>query len=710
MRFYLVYSFLTVVVLLSCTNTYAQGSIHIHDDQLGSIIDGYLWGTNLTNASLSEDRTIYNPDFVSAARHMGVQVIRWPGGNNADAYDWKREVMIRPGRRISWKRGISLPEIAAFARQIGAALSITINFGTMTPQDAADLVEYCNGPATSTWGAVRASHGFEDPLDVRFFEIGNEINQPHQWFHSWTAEDPYKYFFGGSEERRGSYQASENLDPVGKKGDFFKVQSDTQRTYFLRFPPVKKVRVFWTASEDSARNDLFEEWHQVDTLANYPPDARVFTLDSLTGTLHFGDGNHGASPPLHSYFLVEYTTYGHAGFVSFARAMRSVPSSVPIQIGSVMLPIDESNLPIVSGDSLYDILSEIDYIIYHKYNAPFNVESYQNRRQIAYQRSQYRSVSYIQDILDSLDIDKTIGIGITEWNIFLDQDWWHINRTLEGAVIAGEYFIRTLNAQSVVPVWIMHQFALGGTWLSLYNNWTSFSIAPMGYVFKGFETWRGYRLLPVEVVAPLAPAYDRSLPVVQAAAALSMNGDTMQVALVNNAETDTVELSLNFDSFGYTGGVIKRLEGSSYGAHNESNPFNVILQEQPFSSSDALRNLKVAPHSVMFLELYRGAVSGISSTEERISTVLLQVPYPSPANNQVVISYYLPEPAPVTIAIYTLRGEPVAKFVHPWKAAGWHQETWHGSSSGGFKVASGVYLCRISALGQIKTQKIVWMR
>jgi alpha-L-arabinofuranosidase len=43
-----------------------------------------------------------------------------------------------------------------------------------TPQDAGDLVEYLNGPATSHWGAERTKNGHPAPYGVKYIEIGNE--------------------------------------------------------------------------------------------------------------------------------------------------------------------------------------------------------------------------------------------------------------------------------------------------------------------------------------------------------------------------------------------------------------------------------------------------------------------------------------------------------------------------------------------------------
>lgn len=46
----------------------------------------------------------------------------------------------------------------------------------ITPEDAANWVEYCNGdPETTEYGRLRAEHGYEEPFEVEVWEIGNEV-------------------------------------------------------------------------------------------------------------------------------------------------------------------------------------------------------------------------------------------------------------------------------------------------------------------------------------------------------------------------------------------------------------------------------------------------------------------------------------------------------------------------------------------------------
>jgi alpha-N-arabinofuranosidase len=112
--------------------------------------------------------------------------LRWPGGNVAQDYHWTWGVGPRDRRpvwvNLSWKNepepgDIGTDEFIAFSRRVGAEPSITVNVEGRgaTPEEGAAWVEYCNGPATSKYGAMRAANGHAAPHDVKLWELGNEI-------------------------------------------------------------------------------------------------------------------------------------------------------------------------------------------------------------------------------------------------------------------------------------------------------------------------------------------------------------------------------------------------------------------------------------------------------------------------------------------------------------------------------------------------------
>ena len=112
--------------------------------------------------------------------------IRYPGGNVAQDYHWQWGIGPRDERpswiNLSWKNEVEpsdfgTDEFIQFSRAVGAEPAITVNVEGRgaTVEEAAAWVEYCNGPATSEFGSLRAQNGHPEPYRVKYWEIGNEI-------------------------------------------------------------------------------------------------------------------------------------------------------------------------------------------------------------------------------------------------------------------------------------------------------------------------------------------------------------------------------------------------------------------------------------------------------------------------------------------------------------------------------------------------------
>jgi alpha-L-arabinofuranosidase len=125
-------------------------------------------------------------DVFEKVRSLAPAFIRWPGGNVAQDYHWQWGIGPRDQRpswiNLSWKNELEsgdfgTDEFIRFARAAGAEPSMTINVEGRgaTADEAAAWVEYCNGPATSVHGAMRARNGHLEPYRVKYWEIGNEI-------------------------------------------------------------------------------------------------------------------------------------------------------------------------------------------------------------------------------------------------------------------------------------------------------------------------------------------------------------------------------------------------------------------------------------------------------------------------------------------------------------------------------------------------------
>lgn len=74
------------------------------------------------------------------------------------------------------------------------------------------------------------------------------------------------------------------------------------------------------------------------------------------------------------------------------------------------------------------------------------------------------------------------------------------------------------------------------------------------------------------------------------------------------------------------------------------------------------------------------------------------------------VEYQLSQNSEVTIKVYNLLGQEVRTLVDEFAAEGRYQVVWDGRGQGGRRVASGVYLVRLSAGGLAATAKMVLVR
>ena len=89
-------------------------------------------------------------DFVKKVNHS---VIRLPGGLSSDEYHWKEA-------NEKKNQGITTDEFLDFCDKTGCKPMITVNFGTGTPQEAAEWVKYVN---------------IVKKKNVKLWEVGNEL-------------------------------------------------------------------------------------------------------------------------------------------------------------------------------------------------------------------------------------------------------------------------------------------------------------------------------------------------------------------------------------------------------------------------------------------------------------------------------------------------------------------------------------------------------
>lgn len=65
---------------------------------------------------------------------------------------------------------------------------MVVNDGLGKVEDAADLVEYCNGAETTEYGRQRAENGHKEPYEIEYWGIGNEMFGDWQLGHVPVSE------------------------------------------------------------------------------------------------------------------------------------------------------------------------------------------------------------------------------------------------------------------------------------------------------------------------------------------------------------------------------------------------------------------------------------------------------------------------------------------------------------------------------------------
>jgi len=96
--------------------------------------------------------------------------MRYPGGSCGDIYDWQTNTA--PGGYVA--PGTGFDSFMGTVQAVGAQAILIANYGSGTPQEAADWVRYAN-----------ITRGYHD----QYWEIGNEIYGNGYYGSAWETDD-----------------------------------------------------------------------------------------------------------------------------------------------------------------------------------------------------------------------------------------------------------------------------------------------------------------------------------------------------------------------------------------------------------------------------------------------------------------------------------------------------------------------------------------
>jgi alpha-L-arabinofuranosidase len=139
----------------------------------------------------------WEPELIELLKNMKLPLLRFPGGNFVSGYHWRdgigpidqRPVLPNPAWNVMEWNHVGTDEWINFIKLIGAEPMICVNAGNGTAEEAADWVRYCNDPATTPMGKLRAANGSVEPYHVKIWEVGNELCG--EWQIGFTDGDGY---------------------------------------------------------------------------------------------------------------------------------------------------------------------------------------------------------------------------------------------------------------------------------------------------------------------------------------------------------------------------------------------------------------------------------------------------------------------------------------------------------------------------------------
>ncbi|MGH9452811.1 MAG: alpha-N-arabinofuranosidase, partial [Terriglobia bacterium] len=150
-----------------------------------------VYGGIYEPGSRLSDSDGFRTDVLQELKSIEVPIVRYPGGNFVSGYNWLDGVGPQKDRPrvldLAWNsietNQFGVNEFITWCRAAGTEPLMGTNLGTGSAAETAALVEYCNVDKGTKWSDLRRSHGYEQPHNVKYWCIGNEMDGPWQLGH-----------------------------------------------------------------------------------------------------------------------------------------------------------------------------------------------------------------------------------------------------------------------------------------------------------------------------------------------------------------------------------------------------------------------------------------------------------------------------------------------------------------------------------------------
>ena len=185
-----------------------KAKLTVNKNRTVGVIDRRIYGSFIEHLGRAVYNGIYEPthktaddqgfrqDVLGLVRELKVPVVRYPGGNFVSGYNWEDGIgdkSLRPRKLdLAWltveSNQVGIDEFQEWAKRAGTEVMMAVNLGTRGPDEARNLIEYCNSRTDTYYANLRRKNGFEEPFGFKLWCLGNEMDGDWQICHK-TAEE-----------------------------------------------------------------------------------------------------------------------------------------------------------------------------------------------------------------------------------------------------------------------------------------------------------------------------------------------------------------------------------------------------------------------------------------------------------------------------------------------------------------------------------------
>ena len=624
------------------------------------IIDsGSIFGINHRYAfngygSFDAETMQVKADFKALYEAAGFGSIRYPGGTISNLFNWKttigpvaeRKNQIHGFYNYSGQGGIApnfgLTEIGTFAESVGSEIVYVYSLGRGNAQDAADLVEYLNAKVGTNpnggidWAAVRAANGHPEPYNVRYFEIGNEMQQA--WDADGTGSQGYwtinvsggaetAYIDGGTAVFTRQYAVcEEDWNEQASKST-----GEANLVRYMRYSNVNPKMMdengqlvddpsFRAVNEGVSVYVGGTQWTVVDSFDNSGPNDRHVVIDYSTGAIRFGDGAKGAIPASGQTISVSYSV-DREGFIDVSKAIKNTIAKINELEGTsheahVYSSFETSGfiskMAERNADEWYDGLT------IHPYSGDpgGSGDSFYDS---AMALAENVGVRKVQEYVDMMPADKVPVIS--EYGIFRSTDPLvrsqthaiYIAKVLMEYVRLGSPYIQkhclvdwySSGADSLGPTQqavIQAVAGAGADTVTGEGNFTFFS-TPSAHVFQMLNTAFGDTIVSTDFST--VPTMSNGARCLSALASVDADSN-IYVAIVNASREESYPLTMVLEGISAAGAevTLQMLTTDSYADQNSpEDPNHVAVTEMRFTLGDEIPVYEIPAHTFVVLKI-----------------------------------------------------------------------------------------------------------